>query len=191
MQGSGKSTLVRRIMDALESKYERLVIFDLQDEYEWDVLATTARELREIIIDSEKRKEKIRIGVQITDFDEAERIAGVVFNAPNTLLIIDEAEVYIEKHTNARQSYFHKIISFGRHDNIGIVAVARRPVELNVYLRASRTTLITFRQNETPDLDRLERYGFSRNELEKLGKHDFLLLGDDILKTNSKEGKAT
>lgn len=186
MQGSGKSYLAKKIIETLAPKYERVVIFDLQDEYEYPVLVSNARELRDIIIEGKEKK----IGVQITDFEEAERIFSVIFDSPNTLLVIDEAEVFIEKMTNARTSYFHKIVSFGRHDNIGLLAIGRRPVELNVYLRAARTTLITFRLNETQDIDRMERYGFNRKEVEQLSNHEYLLLGNSIFpETINKERK--
>lgn len=178
VQESGKSTLAKKIITQLSPEYERTVIFDLQDEYEWDILATTAKELRDMIIEGKEN----RIGVQITDFEEAERIFSVIWDSPDSLLVIDEAEVFIEKMTTAKTSFFHKIISFGRHEHIGLLAIGRRPVELNVYLRAARTTLITFRLNETQDIDRMEKYGFNRTELEHLSKekHNFLLIGDEL-----------
>jgi len=187
VQESGKSTLAKKIIAHISKEYERTVIFDLQDEYDWNVLVTSAKELRDIIIEEKEQN----IGVQITDFEEAERIFGVIWDSPDTLLVIDEAEVFIEKLTNARTSYFHKILSFGRHEHIGLLAIGRRPVELNVYLRAARTTLITFRLNETQDIDRMEKNGFNRTELERLSKekHDFILIGDEVLPQQKKGQK--
>lgn len=184
-QGTGKSTLTRSIIKTLSPKYERTVILDLQSEYDRDFTVVSEQELVNAILDNQKT-----IAVEIEDFDEVEKIFSVIWDTTNTLLIIDEAELFIDKITTARRSYIHKIIAFGRHHNIGIVAIARRPVELNVYLRASKTTLITFRLEEPIDIQRIVAYGINENEVTSLGEHSFIIQGDESILPKKKATKS-
>lgn len=174
-QGSGKSTLGKKLYARIRGKYARSVIFDPNHEYEIGTIVDTFDDL----IDAFAESPSMTVTIRPTDWEEAEKVFEWAWEERNVLLYIDEAELFIDKNTSARFSYFHKIISFGRHRNIGIIAIGRRVVELNPYLRAGYTELVTFRQTEPQDRDRLEQYGFSLISLDNLPKYGYILLNSE------------
>jgi hypothetical protein len=94
----------------------------------------------------------------------------------NLTLLVDEAEIYVDP--KSMPDSFRWLVHFGRHVRVSIIAVARRAPELNIYLRAQKTSMISFSQSEPGDVDHLVDYGFRREALEALEEHEFETLGN-------------
>ena len=112
----------------------------------------------------------------IEDYD-ADYFFRIARTIGNCTLLVDEAEIFINP--QSMPDSFRWLIQFGRHREVNIIAVARRAPELNIYLRAQQTSIITFAQTEPRDIEHLEDYGFDRNELEQLEGHEYIVHGNE------------
>jgi DNA helicase HerA-like ATPase len=173
--GSGKTELAKKIIPQYQDKYDRVIILDPNGEYTGGTVVFSYAALIEAVLEGTQF-----IIFRMDNFDECESVYELVFNAPDTLLVLDEAEMFISKVTNARDSYFHRIVAFGRHRNLGLLAIGRRVVELNIYLRAQYTTIATFEQKEPRDLALLEEYGFNVAQIRGLEQYDFAYVGNEL-----------
>jgi len=81
----------------------------------------------------------------------------------NLCLVLEEAEIYINPYQKVNSSFL-KIVRYGRHKSISIIAIARRVVELSNDIRSQVNLMYSFKQINPIDVQNLKKYGFQRVE---------------------------
>lgn len=166
--GTGKTVFTKSLIQ----NSKRLLILDPMGEYggtvffDFDSLATYF----------ENPPDEFVAVLRPSEEEDAEFLFRLARTIGRLTLVVDEAEIYINP--QSMPDSFRWLIQFGRHREISLVAVGRRAPELNIYLRAQQTSIISFAQSEPRDIDHLEAYGFDPLEIENLEGHEYATLGD-------------
>lgn len=165
--------MARKVSRILSKRFDvPLLCFDFNHEHFEDegYIVHTSQGVEDAIVDDERI-----IVFRPNDLYDYNDVFEVVYRYGDVVLLIDEAEMFISsRDTLTRKNYFLHCVQLGRHRNISIVAVGRRVVELNPFVRAQATRLITFKQTDELDLQRLQRLGFDVDKVKSLEKHKFL-----------------
>ena len=149
-KGSGKSSLVKNV---LIKERDRLIIVDSLSEYN-DFLVI---EDFESLVEYCSENKTFQIACQFTSKIDIEYLFEYIFIEGNLTVCCEEISKYISSYE--RDTSFTKLIDFGRHKNIDIIAIARRPSELSRTFRAQIDTLYTFKQIDKVDIDIMAQMG--------------------------------
>lgn len=82
-------------------------------------------------------------------------VCDLVYSAGDCLLVVEEADWFCNPTQIVDE--FAKILRYGRHRSIHVVAVSRRPAEINRLLTSQASRLVCFRTVEPRDVDWLRR----------------------------------
>ena len=165
--GTGKTVLAKRLTE----NCKRILILDPLFEFGGTIFFTAD----EVAAYLENNPEEFRIVLRPQEEEDVEFFFRIARSVGNVTLLVDEAEIYISP--GSMPDAFRWLVHFGRHVRVSIIAVARRAPELNVYLRAQQTSMISFAQTEPRDVDHLVEYGFPREAVEALEDHEYETLG--------------
>jgi hypothetical protein len=143
----GKSTLCKRLLR--ETGGKRLVI-DPHGEYDSYV---DVGDIRDWVKDDLPPMKARFIPNEQTDM---ESIFGLIYSHGNVLLCIDEARMF--QSLNYCPETLRYIAHFGRHRNIGLIVVARRPVEIHPDLYSQAERSYVFHVSDSRDLKTLRNY---------------------------------
>jgi DNA helicase HerA-like ATPase len=169
--GSGKTYLARQIAQ----REKRIVILDPMHQFSgtvftsFDAFAAYIEPRLDTAFD-------FRIVCRFRDDVDIEYFFILARQIQGYTLCIDEAEIFLEP--RSMNEDFLQIIRYGRHNEISLIAVARRVPELSVDLRAQADSLITFNQTLPGDLKNLEAYGFDPEAIRALGKYKYVVVGE-------------
>lgn len=145
-KGSGKTTLVRE----LAASYDRRIAFDTLGEYGqadgWTVVHDFEGALTLMSAPPARFAWSIRLS-EIADYFDLFELA---FEIPNTLLLFEESSLFCS--ASYLPDQLSKLVRYGRHRNIDMVFVSRRPSEVNRDVTAQSDLIVTFRQHEPRDL---------------------------------------
>lgn len=95
-----------------------------------------------------------------------------IFEIGNLCLLVEESEIYISPYS--RSSSFLRLVRYGRHRNISIIAVARRVVELSNDIRAQVNDMYSFKQIHIRDIQHLTDLGFQK--VQNLADYEYELV---------------
>jgi hypothetical protein len=176
-KGSGKTTLTRSLLH----DEKRYIIADSLNEYDAPQIAATESEIsREC---EKKLNGKLRLCIKVGSdqmFDAACDAAYITGKVKPVLFVIEEADM------RCSPSYvtpsLDRLIRYGRHWGVSILAVARRPAEVTRHLTAQADTIAVFRTHEPRDLEFFkQRCGeeFAR-ALPKLKQYHYVTWGDEL-----------
>jgi hypothetical protein len=166
-KGSGKSTLANR----LTSRLSRLFILDRMGEYRNGLIFKRAEDLIEYL---KAEPESFRVVCRFTSDEDSDAFLLLVWETGNCTLLAEEVD-WICKPTGIHPT-FEKILKYGRHRQISILAVSRRPAEVSRDLSSAADELISFYQQEPRDLDYLAKCGFDAEQLKTLPKYEYLTI---------------
>lgn len=161
--GSGKSFLVKRML----KKLERVIIIDAMSEYESDLIFYNSLDLIDYLVNVKPKT--FKIVCRFENDNDFETLFQIVWYLKNIYLVVEESELYISPYQ--KQSNFLKLVRYGRHRNISIIAVARRVVELSNDVKANASEIISFKQILSKDIKYLQELGFTK--VDKLKDFDF------------------
>ncbi len=136
-RGSGKSTWLYRniesffpfvLVDPLyDPKYEKLNLYKIR----------TIPEALHLFKNGSPAR--IYISPDLPTFDF---FCGLMLAKGNMTLVIDEVDHYSTNYFISK--YFKKLVKYGRHRQVNLVMVARRPKEIHPLLRSQTTRFIIF-----------------------------------------------
>lgn len=161
--GSGKSYLAKRMIQ----KFNRVIIVDKMFEYHSDTIFYNFNDLLEYYLKNVPNE--FNFVCRFENDDDIELLFKFCWYVKNLLIIVEESELYISPYK--KQSEFLKLIRYGRHRAISIIAIARRVVELSNDVKANADEIISFKQILKKDIDYLKQLGFTK--IENLGKYEF------------------
>jgi len=130
-KGTGKTYLERKLL----SLYSQVFVFDPLDEFG-----------------------EFPHYVPRTDSPmELDKIAKVIYDRQNCLLVVSEAELYMPVNMNLPPNIF-KIVARGRHKNVGLMADTRRIASLNKTCFGLAEWVFIFRHFSPTDLEYLGKF---------------------------------
>lgn len=168
-KGSGKTVLVNRL---LTSQKKIVVIDTLKYEYA-GIICNSIQELFEALKEY-KMKDDYRIVYRPFD-DKVFEAFLLLRSMRDFCLVIEEANNYMTRNLNENLSW---IVSNGRHIGCSMILVARIVTEIHPKIRNEITCLFSFHFEEPIYLKWLELYGFDRDKIKGLNKHQFLIVGE-------------
>ncbi len=161
--GSGKTYFAKKLIN----KLSRVIIIDKMFEYNEGNIFYNINDLIDYIL--KNKPETFKIICRFESDTDIETLFELVWYLKNLVLVVEESELYISPYQ--KQSKFLKLIRYGRHKAISIIAIARRVVELSNDVKANADKIISFKQILKKDIDYLKQLGFTR--VENLGKYEY------------------
>lgn len=164
--GSGKTYFTKKLI----SKLDRVIIIDKMFEYEDGVIFYSFNELLDYFLTN--KPTTFKFICRFENDTDIEMLFRFCWYVKNLVLVVEESEMYISPYV--KQSEFLKLIRYGRHKAISIIAIARRVVEISNDVKANADKIITFKQILQKDLDYLERLGFDKQKVINLKQYEFI-----------------
>jgi len=147
MKGTGKTVLEKH---GLLPHYERAFIFDTNGEFTEYPTIEEARGSKEPVL-------KVRYEPQTDSPRELDKIARAIWEKGNYALFVSEAELYLPVNGTLPSNIF-KIITRGRHRNVGLICDTRRIANLNKTAFGLSEHCFIFRHFSPTDLDYLKGF---------------------------------
>lgn len=149
MKGCGKTYLIQKLLPC----YKEVFVFDPTGEFE---------DYPHYIPKTDSPK-------------ELEKIARVIWNRYNCMLVVSEAELYLPVNQSLPPSIF-KIVARGRHRNVGLIADTRRIANLNKTVFGLSEWVFMFRHFSPNDIDYISKFvPTNAKELRELKDYFFLV----------------
>jgi len=177
-KGSGKTTLVGRYLEHVD----RFVVCDTLNEYACGKIFTNLGDFARYA--KKQGAGPIRAVVRFGSDDEFERLARMVQVIGETsgdiLFVIEEADIRCSP--QFIPPAMDQLIRYGRHWNVSLVAVSRRPAEISRHFTAQADTIIAGQTYEPRDLDFFRaRCGEEfASKVSALPRYQFALWGEKI-----------
>lgn len=161
--GSGKSYLTKKLI----SKFSRVIIIDKMFEYNSETIFYNFDSLLDYYL--KYVPDEFNFVCRFENDEEIELLFKFCWYVKNLVLVVEESELYISPYQ--KHSEFLKLVRYGRHRAISIIAIARRVVELSNDVKANADEIISFKQILKKDIDYLKQLGF--NKIENLKQYEF------------------
>jgi AAA+ ATPase superfamily predicted ATPase len=166
-KGSGKTTLAMRLIS--ESERPHLFISDFLSEYgHLGVIVTSPGEL----LKSMTRTDKATYVCQRFSESEFNQLCEIVYTVGNCLFVIEEVDMVCSPMKISKP--FAGLIRYGRHENVDIVAISRRPFDVNRLLTSQADVVYSYRFAEPRDIDYLKALtGCNAEDVTNLEKYHY------------------
>jgi|SRR3972149_3345479 len=171
-RGSGKTTLAKKLI-ALLPRNKNIFIYDTLGEYSG--IGTLAENI-ETVFDYLETEERI-IRFTSDDDDDFDRICRVIYSLKDYYLLVDEIDMFIS--AVYLPEFFKKIIRYGRHSGLGIIAVTRRPADISRLLSSQANFIISFKQHEPKDCQYFSSFMPDTEKLLELNEYEYLCYNSD------------
>lgn len=158
-KGQGKTTLCRKLL----SESRRAVVVDVLNEYNMPVIG-----IDELV--ALKKQSDFRVRVCCEDL--AEVPLALARLPTRSLVVLDELGLY--SGPTQPMPELERLYRFGRHLEVRLVAVARRPTELPRIVTALTDCWAIFKTTEPRDLAFLRASGLNISGVESLEQGEFL-----------------
>ena len=178
MQGSGKSALMQYL---LMINPKSCIIFDpvgsLQPYKNRIFIDFERQSVKKILNKIGKRLYSQKIDIVINNCNDIESVLGLIYNnLTNICIVIDEIDIEYKAYVG-NDSYLYKICNFGRHKEIDLIGVARRPANMPRILTSQSNYLFLGNSNQEPlDLKYIREFVDKKtyNDYLNLSKYSFL-----------------
>jgi chromosomal replication initiation ATPase DnaA len=174
--GTGKSFLANNLI----SDFSRTIIVDPKHEYKNGLIFYTFEVLANYIIDNKFLNDVNKEFNFICRFNlesEIESLFELCEIVENVCLLIDEIEFYIDSRN--KSTYFNNLINYGRHHNISLIGIARRPAEMSTTLKSQVDKIFSFQMSLPNDVKYMENLGLTDVDKLPLFRDDNTLQNED------------
>lgn len=168
-KGSGKTFYVKNKLLPLLNRY---IVIDILNEYD-GYCVTDFLQLMDAV---DQGKQKIICKFE-DDLDTAFAFE-FIWELRNITLVLEEIDLHAD--SRSIDPILEKLIKYGRHHNLNLIGICRRPYELNTIFRSQADSLVTFQQHEIRDLEYLVKTFDANPQLIKyLDGHESITLRAD------------
>jgi len=154
-RGCGKSTLLKNILDTKENK---VIIYDFIGEHE-GLICSSIEEVH-------KNMNCPIISFRNAREDMFNLLCEYVYERGNVTFAIEEVDCFTS--ANYCPAFLSYIIRYGRHKNINLIGITRRPADIPRLLTSQANKLYLFKISEPRDIEYLQKY--SRDSLNDMGR---------------------
>lgn len=172
-KGSGKTYFVKT---KLIPCFKRVVILDALNEYNYFYCneITTFVE----VLEANLNRNFFRLVYKPQDGQE-EKFFKLMYACKNITLVIEETDLFYNAFT--QNTNLLKLIKYGRHRNLNLITISRRPSEIGSLLRAQADIVITFQQTLKRDIEYFKFYLDNPEDLTKLKRGQMkVVLGQEL-----------
>lgn len=177
-KGSGKTYFVIQGIPLIRES-NSIIIFDTLNEYDDFINIYSPDDLVDFL--NKEHNENFIVSLKDLDDEKANQYFRIINTLENITVICEEIDYYFGAMSFDKDLL--KLIKYGRHKNINIIGITRRPFETNIYIRSQADLVISFQQLEPRDLEWIaKRMGKEKAEkLKKLPLYKFIANGDYTL----------
>lgn len=168
-KGTGKTTLAKQ----RASSASRLLVVDNLVEYHQGLIFERYGALEHY---APQNRECFACVCRFTTDDEQRRLFQLAWDLGHLTLLAEEVDWYAPPSRPAKGSAaekFLELLKYGRHRDLSIIGVSRRPAEITRMLTSQADEIVSFQQTEPGDLKYLQKYGFRPEELAALGEFQY------------------
>lgn len=169
LTGSGKSFFAKHYI----REYNRILIYDVQDEYDEGIPFDTLGELKKFWREHyAKDFRMIYKPVSLEDFSE---VCELVFACGDMAFVVEELDSVASTHDH--DPSFQSVLRRGRRRNIDFIGVTQRPYGINRTITSQIKIFFSFYQQEPRDIQYLKNYiGAEAEEIQSLdlARYEFL-----------------
>jgi len=179
-KGYGKSYLIKKFFIP---KMKNVIIFDTLDEYDSKKILKidNVETLVNFLYKCNRNNVKYKIRLCYTNFDDYELTFKVLRYFQKFTLILDE--IYQFANSRYIDSNLNDFFNLGRHSGINIVAMSRRPFQINRMVTSQSDLIICFKLKETRDLKYISDFATETiaEQTQALDYYEFTAYGDKRL----------
>ncbi len=188
-RGSGKSSKLAKLL----AEYPRFILYDtlVEDAYSKFKRVSTYRELCQILLENKPIFQVAYRSLEdnVSQEEDFERTCKAVMACRNLVFAVEEVDLFCKSWKMPLP--FEHMVSIGRHREISVFAVSRRPANVHPLIRSQASKVITFRQNEPRDIEWLEQViGDAAHKVPKLRQYECLVWVDSPTKQEEKTPEA-
>jgi hypothetical protein len=145
-KGYGKSYLTK---NRLLGHWSRLLVFDTQREYSDGLIVRDPVACLDWLLKKDPKRFRIIARPQ-TDW-AVSVFLKLAWILEDLLVVCEEVDLF----TSAQRIHpdLSRLVKYGRHRGIDLIAIARRPAEISRHLTAQADLVLSFRQEEPRDLE--------------------------------------
>lgn len=155
--GTGKSTLAKLLL----KKSPRVIAIDPLFEYKGTPFET-AGDLIDYHL--EHSPKTFQYSLRTTHPTDVEYLFRTSWTLGNVLLVVEEADIYID----SKKSAFSSLVNQGRHRMVHLLCIVRRTPEINKAFRAQQTSVFTFYQDDPDDIEHMREWGIDADKIPSL-----------------------
>lgn len=189
-KGSGKSFFTKKVLIPL---FPRLIIIDPLDEYNYFYAYDLKTVVEVTKANWASKKKQFRIVYRPLDEHE-DLFFKFVYGLSDITVLIEEVDGY--SNGKVIDPYLERLYKYGRHKNINLICISRRPAEIGRLLTAQSDIIISFLQTEKRDIDYFKNFTDDPDQLKRLRVGEYkVLLGESelnrLLRKTDKKAKKT
>jgi len=167
-KGSGKTHFViKKIIPC----FKKTIILDAMDEYPFFPVYSV-KALIGFLIANDSPQKKYKVNYRPHDENE-EAFFELIYQIGNVTLVVEEIDLYCSSHSS--DPFLKRIIRYGRHRNIDLIGVSRRPAEITKDLVSQSDLLLSFKQTQKIEIDFFRHYTSNPERLMKLTTGQFIV----------------
>jgi len=167
--GSGKTTLAKELI----RERQRVIIVDALLEYDEGLIFYSLNEMIDYILTNKTYNDNFKYVCRFDNDIEIDYLFELCYILGNLTLVVEESEIYINPFQKVN-SNFLRLVRYGRHKAVSIIAIGRRVVELSNDIRSQVNKIYSFKQVNPLDIQILRKYGFQR--IENLKDYEYELV---------------
>lgn len=157
-------------MKKLSRKIDRLIVFDITDDFEGGIIYDDI----DIFVESIPvllERDNFRVLLKFTEIEDYETALAELWYSEYTDYTIMIDEIHLFAGSTSISPLFYNLFALGRHKSLNIICATQRPYRVNPIVRSQADEVVTFRQTEKRDLELLRELGFDETEVSSLGKY--------------------
>jgi len=167
-RGSGKSTLARELV----KDGPRLIIYDSTGhDYAEGVIITDYDALLDYLIRQEQKTFRVTYKPLHSERD-FEPVCKIIKRLGNVSFLVDECDLYATPAFTPEN--FLWILKIGRHKDIEVVCISRRPAEMSRNITAQAEQFFIFRTTEPRDIAYLKGFVDGAEKIISLDNYEYL-----------------
>lgn len=149
-------------------RFHKYIVYDTLHEYTQGVIAENIPDFLDLL-----EIEEPTIIYQSENDEDFDVVCKIIYETQsNIMFCVDEIDMFCSN-LSAPEN-LRKIIRYGRHSEIGFIAITRRPAEYPKFILAQSDYIISFRQFETRDIQYLSTFLPDTDKLLNLTQYHFL-----------------
>ena len=166
---SGKTRLCKKLLEKEEGD---IIVWDFIGEYSTGIIFYDFDLFSKYIKECIKKRKRIRIVLRLhTSFFQ--NVCSYIMIIKNVLFVIEETDEICNPHFIPEG--LSQIIRFGRHWNISLISISKRPASVHRLVTSQANIIYCFKFTEPSDLDYLKTYArIDKETLSNLKQYEYI-----------------
>ena len=165
--GYGKSYFIKSLL--YEDPANRIIVFDINCEYDFMVergyeIFKKFSDFKEFILNN--YDSDIKVIIQFDNLDDYELALELSYRLGSIIIVLEEVHQYSNAFATVKP--LEKIIRFGRHHQVSLIAITHRFTDLSVLIRQNLDIVVFFRCSTANDVKLFKDYEYIEKYADKI-----------------------